>query len=132
MSWNHISENSWHGVPLGYMISYFNQESGNQRNFTVTSSNEEIVITNLTSYTFYDLTIAGYTRKGLGPKHNMITVRTHEEGNVNTNSLFVFLRKYASTLSLHFVIHVHYAYMKPMFCLLGFSSSCSSNQYPSS
>ena len=131
MSWKHISENSWHGVPLGYMISYFNQESGNQRNFTVTSSNEEIVITNLTSYTFYDLTIAGYTRKGLGPKHNMITVRTHEEGNVNTNSLFVFLRKrfYAfSTLCHSRTLCVYETYV----CLLGFSSSCSSNQYPSS
>ena len=71
------------------MISYLDKDSGNQRNLTVTSSTEDIIITNLTAYTFYDLTMAGYTRKGVGPRHPIITVRTHEEGNVSTIFLFV-------------------------------------------
>ncbi len=49
------------------------------------------MITNLTAFTFYDLTIAGYTRKGLGAKHPVVTVRTHEEGNINTSSTLAHL-----------------------------------------
>ena len=88
VSWSHIDEDLWQGVPLGYVI-YCNH-SNDQRNFSVMLSSEEIMITNLTVFTFYDLTMVGYTRKGLGPKHPMVTVRTHEEGNVRTFSMSTF------------------------------------------
>jgi hypothetical protein len=80
VSWNHIDSESWQGMPLGYVI-YCNH-SDDQRNFTVTSSTE-LMITNLTAFTFYDITIAGYTRYGTGAKYPVITARTHEEGNVD-------------------------------------------------
>ena len=91
VSWNHIDEDLWQGMPLGYVI-YCNH-SDDQRNFNVTLSTQQIMITNLTGFTFYDLTIAGYTRKGLGPKYPVVTVRTLEDGNISTfSTLARFLR----------------------------------------
>ncbi|XP_028409645.1 uncharacterized protein LOC114532360 [Dendronephthya gigantea] len=77
VSWKPINEDLWHGMPLGYVI--FCNNSNEERNFTVTLSNLEFTVTNLTAFTFYDLAVAGYTRKGLGPRHPTLTVRLPEE-----------------------------------------------------
>ena len=79
VSWSPVDDILWNGVPLGYVI--FCNHSNEERNFTVTSSNLEFTVTNLTAFTFYDVTVAGYTRKGLGPRHPTVTMPTHEEGN---------------------------------------------------
>ena len=80
VSWKPINDDLWNGMPLGYVI--FCNHSDEERNFTVTTSDIEFTVTNLTAFTLYDLTVAGYTRKGLGPRHPTLTVRMPEEGNV--------------------------------------------------
>ena len=77
VSWRPIEEILWQGLFLGYVV-YFNH-SGDDLHNTVSANTLELTITNLTAFTVYDVTVAGYTRKGLGPKSSIIGKRTHEE-----------------------------------------------------
>ena len=77
VSWRPIEEILWQGLFLGYVV-YFNH-SGDDLHNTVSANTLELTITNLTAFTVYDVTVAGYTRKGLGPKSAMIRKQTHEE-----------------------------------------------------
>ena len=79
VSWEPIEEHLQQGLFLGYVV-FFNDSSDELRNLTIPPGAMHITLTNLTGFTFYDVTVAGYTRKGLGPRSPRIGETTQEEG----------------------------------------------------
>ena len=65
VQWKPLSGAEFGGVPKGYRVLYTNN-TGNWNNLTVDTSQVELVITGLSSYTNYTVKVAGISSKGEG------------------------------------------------------------------
>ena len=58
-----------------------------ERNLTASPNAGEMVVTNLTKYTTYQVLISGFTLKGSGPQSAPVNVTTDEDGNCSFSSI---------------------------------------------
>lgn len=78
VQWRPIPENFTNGVLLGYQVDCFLLGSPRAEQ-TLTTSNDSVEFQGLKKFTRYLVTVAGYTRKGLGVS-DTVPCRTDEDG----------------------------------------------------
>ena len=81
VEWQHIPPQHRNGILLGYKI-FYNPRNSDQPKLSVivNSTRSSTVLTKLIKYTWYDITVAGFTSKGLGPQPLPLVIRTSEDG----------------------------------------------------
>ena len=87
VEWLSLSFACARGILKGYAVFYKEQRNTSQtyQRITVVPTYTELNITKLRKFTLYNISIAGYTRRGLGPLSIPIVVSTAEDGNeINT------------------------------------------------
>jgi hypothetical protein len=79
VTWGEVPIGYVHGILLGYVIQYKQQQNSSipWKNVTVVSNTTEL--TGLAKYTMYFIQVMAYTRVGRGPAAN-VTVSTDEDG----------------------------------------------------
>ncbi|XP_068688561.1 uncharacterized protein [Montipora foliosa] len=80
VEWSHIPQLHRNGVLKGYKITYTPIQYQPSKSVTVDSTRSSTTLVNLKKYTWYDIKVAGFTSKGLGPHPpNRIKIRTSED-----------------------------------------------------
>ncbi|KAJ7356057.1 hypothetical protein OS493_026980 [Desmophyllum pertusum] len=84
--WGPIPFDLQNGLILGYhLIVMLN--SSLEHNLTASTNTGEMVVTNLTKYTTYQVLISGFTVKGSGVQSAPVIVTTDEDGNYSFSSI---------------------------------------------
>ena len=89
IEWSQIDDSKWHGFMGGYIAFYkLYETTGSWSNVTAHSVAKQITIENLKPYTRYEIELAAFTGKGLGPSA-WIQCRTLESGkNFNQSTIY--------------------------------------------
>ena len=104
VEWKEVHEYFKNGIILGYNITYAEYPDGlNQWKIVVSATTFQTVISGLLVWTEYRVSVAAYTKVGLGPPRQINgTVKTEEGGKYVQNGkqfreicLFQLLNKYA-------------------------------------
>lgn len=81
VEWQHIPQQNKNGVLKGYKITYAPIQYQPSQSITVESSRSSTTLENLKKYTWYQIRVAGFTSKGLGPyPPKQLELRTSEDG----------------------------------------------------
>lgn len=82
VEWQEIPPKHRKGILLGYKISYAPKPSYQPlETVTVDSTRSSVTLVNLKKYTWYNIRVAGFTIKGLGPyPPQILEIRTSEDG----------------------------------------------------
>ena len=106
-----VPTDNQHGVILGYHVVY-NSSSGEIRNTTVPGNQSEALVTGLMPFTVYDISVAAFTRLGVGP-FTTINVTTAQQGSVRSTRFAEFED------GLRFIFVVGPSFVFTMFHCLG-------------
>ncbi|PFX34734.1 Protein sidekick-1, partial [Stylophora pistillata] len=79
VKWRHMTEEQFHGQPIGYNISYYSVKLESDINFlTVNYTTSSTTLSNLTVYTMYVINVSAVSSGGIGPS-NTVKARTDAE-----------------------------------------------------
>ncbi|XP_074628437.1 uncharacterized protein LOC141886246 isoform X3 [Acropora palmata] len=67
VEWQHIPQQNKNGILKGYIITYAPTQDQLSQSITVNSARSSVTLENLKKYTYYNIRVAGFTSKGLGP-----------------------------------------------------------------
>ena len=84
--WGPIPAASQNGIILGFHMILM-LDSDVERNLTVPPSTREMVVTELTKYTTYQISLSGFTVIGSGVQSAPLSVTTDEDGNYSSFSI---------------------------------------------
>jgi len=91
VSWSPLKPQNMNGVLQGYYVFYKQIISKSKRSlsagvFHVSNiSASSVEIKGLQPFTSYEVSVAGFTKRGSGPKSAPMIVRTQEEGKTHTS-----------------------------------------------
>lgn len=81
VEWQHIPDEYRNGILLGYNVSFStNNSHANWQAKIVEPSVRYTTLSGLEKFTWYEIQVAGFTSKGLGPESPPIATRTKEDG----------------------------------------------------
>ncbi len=75
LSWEELNCSDWNGVIIGYNIQYNNTNEGVQSSVN-NSGATSIIITGLTEFRLYNISIAAINDNGVGPYTQAYTIYT--------------------------------------------------------
>jgi hypothetical protein len=78
VAWKEVNETLRNGIIQGYLITYSDGTSGNENRIGITSAAIfDTLISKLSVWTWYNVTVAAYTKVGVGPRA-FVKARTEE------------------------------------------------------
>ena len=80
VSWGKVPAGEQNGIIIGYRVFYLDIMNNAELTITVNASLHQVNISKLREYHKYNVTILAFTKKGDGPRSEMISARTHEDG----------------------------------------------------
>ena len=81
VEWQHIPQQNKNGILKGYIITYAPTQDQLSQSITVNSARSSVTLENLKKYTYYNIRVAGFTSKGLGPyPPKVLKLQTSEDG----------------------------------------------------
>lgn len=107
VEWKEVHEDFKNGIILGYNITYTEYPNGlNQSKVIESGTTFQTVISGLLVWTEYRVSVAAYTKVGLGPAKQLNgTVRTEEGGKSIVNNLGMDLLCSKFLISMPLVFH---------------------------
>ncbi|XP_048586965.1 uncharacterized protein LOC5496379 isoform X2 [Nematostella vectensis] len=102
--WEPISEEFFHGILLGYNVTFSWRDSTGMHRESVTVSPYKYSVTldGLSAYTVYSLFVSGFTSKGCGPQSTVVIARTLSDApTLPPSSVFYKNMTSISSLSIH-------------------------------
>lgn len=80
VGWEDVDKYSRNGIILGYEITYTVEEDTSKSKIVEPATTLQTVISGLSVWTFYSVSVAAYTKVGLGPFTPSVGVTTEEGG----------------------------------------------------
>ena len=86
VEWIRPDEDRIHGILAGYDVTFtLSHNASAIRRTMICGANTSVVLTNLTVYTLFNITVSAFTKVGIGNRSGLIQARTDETGKYCRN-----------------------------------------------
>lgn len=86
VEWIRPNEDTIHGILAGYDVTFTPSHNASAiRRTMICGANTSVVLTNLTVYTLFNITVSAFTKEGIGNSSGLVQAWTDEKGKCCRN-----------------------------------------------